>query len=251
MRLSTVLDRVDAVSVLSDLRDRSVNYDVVEVDPTTWHHDRLTSPLPSEAPGPPEPDGVWATACRLVEAYEFCDPALIRAVWAAEAPLLGRDMLLEGRFSVLRFYMGVRVTTVIDEERLSQGSEPTDTADRDRVWGWAYETLTGHVERGRMSYEVVKHQRTGEIELVISAYSEGAPTLGPLTTLGWKLFGRHTQLRFYRACGVRLDQAVRAMVGQASLPLPRRMPGGLVRAPSDAERPRRRDAISIRRHQPG
>jgi uncharacterized protein (UPF0548 family) len=239
-----LLDRLDPGPFLAAQRGRKVNFDPHEVD-DSWHHDSARAVLGSEAPGPPEPDGVWQTACRLVEAYEFADPRTIRAVFHAEAPLHGRDMVLEGRFAVLRFYMGVRVTDVIDEERPRDG----DGSTYDRIWGWAYETLEGHLERGRMSYEVVKHQESGEVELVIKAYSEGAPTLGVLTSLGWRVFGRPTQLRFYRMCGRRLTRQVAAHVGEVQ-PVPaRRIVDGLVLAPSDADRSWWHRA-SIRRHQP-
>jgi uncharacterized protein (UPF0548 family) len=240
-----LLDRLDPGPFLEAQRDRKVNFDPGEVD-DSWHHDSARAVLGTEAPGPPEPDGVWQTACRLVEAYEFADKRIIRAVFGARAPLQDRDMLLEGRFAVLRFYFGVRVTEVIDEERATDG----DRSAYDRVWGGAYETLEGHLERGRMSYEVVKHQASGEVELVITAYSEGAPTLGPVTKLGWRLFGRRTQLRFYQACGSKLAALVREHLGQAE-PVPqRRTLDGLVLAPSDA-RPSWLRGISIRRHQPG
>lgn len=58
-------------------------------------------------------------------------------------------MLLEGRFFGLRFYLGVRITGVIDEER-DAGDGPV------RVWGWWYQTLQGHLEQGRLSYEVCR-----------------------------------------------------------------------------------------------
>jgi uncharacterized protein (UPF0548 family) len=245
MSTSRLLDRVDPGPVLAAQRNRKVNFDPREVD-GTWHHDLARTVLGSESPGPPEPNGVWQTACRLVEAYEFADKRLIRAVFGVEAPLHGRDMLLEGRFAVLRFYFGVRVTEVIDEERPCDH----DRTSLDRVWGWAYKTLEGHLERGRMSYEVVKHQDSGEVELVITAYSEGAPTLGPVTKLGWRLFGRRTQLRFYHACGAKLATLVKGHVGQAH-PVPeRRTLDGLLLAPSDAG-PSWWRGISIRRHQPG
>lgn len=233
----SLLDRLDPAPVLAEQRARKVNFDPAEVD-ETWHHDEQRASLGREAPGPPEPDGIWQTACRLVAAYEQADPTRIRAVYDPDVPLHGRDMLLEGRFLVLRFYMGVRVTDVIDEQR-----------DGDRLWGWAYDTLEGHLERGRMSYEVVKHEETGEVELVIKAYSEGAPTLGPFTTLGWKVFGRPSQLHFYRACGERLARQVREHVGEHD-PVPQcRVVEGLVLAPSDAaHRPHHR--LAIRRHHP-
>jgi hypothetical protein len=53
-------------------------------------------------------------------------------------------MLLEARFFGLRFYVGVRVTGVIDEERAT-GDGPA------QVWGWCYQTLEGHLEQGRLS----------------------------------------------------------------------------------------------------
>jgi uncharacterized protein (UPF0548 family) len=233
-----LLDRIDPAPVLAAQRRRRVNFDPRQVD-DGWNHDLQRAALGDEPPGPPEPDGVWETACRLVAAYEMADPGLIRAVYDARAPLQGRDLLLEGRFLLLRFYMGVRITDVIDEQR---GTE--------RVWGWAYETLEGHLERGRMSYEVVKHQDSGRVELVITAYSKGAPTLGPVTALGWRLFGRRTQLRFYRTCGTRLARLAHERLGQRD-PVPeRRTVDGLVLAPSDAD-PGARRQVSIRRHQPG
>jgi uncharacterized protein (UPF0548 family) len=238
MSPARLLDRVDPGPVLVAQRERRINFDHTEID-DSWRHDRARARLGTEAPGPPEPDGVWQTACRLVAAYEMSDPSLIRAVYDPGAPLLGRDMLLEGRFSALRFYMGVRITAVTDERR-----------DGSCAWGWAYETLEGHLERGRMSYEVVKDEAFGVVDLVITAYSRGAPTLGPVTTLGWKLFGRRNQLRFYDECGRRLARQVHARLGLHD-PVPeRRTVDGLVLAPSDAA-PRLRDRLSVRRHEPG
>jgi uncharacterized protein (UPF0548 family) len=235
---TTLLDRLDPGPQLAAQRALRVNFDPAEVD-DSWHHDRSRTHVGHERPGPPEPDGVWETACRLVAAYEMADPTLIRAVYALAAPLQGRDMLLEGRFLRLRFYFGVRVTDVIDEHRAGR-----------RTWGWTYETLEGHLERGRMSYEVVKYDATGDVELAISAFSERAPGVGLVTRLGWALFGRRSQLRFYRECGTRLTRMVRERAGRAD-PVPeRRTADGLVLAPSDAARGRRQ-RLSIRRHHPG
>lgn len=233
-----LLDRIDPAPVLAEQRQRRVNFDATEVD-DSWHHDESRARLGTEAPGEPEPNGVWQTACRLVAAYEMADPLLIRAVYDPSAPLHGRDMLLEGRFVVLRFYMGVRITDVTDERR-----------DDTKVWGWAYETLEGHLERGRMSYEVVKDESSGDVDLVITAYSKGSPSLGPVTRLGWKLFGRQAQVRFYRECGRRLARQVHERLGQDD-PVPeRRTLHGLVLAPADAA-PRPHHRLSVRRHQPG
>lgn len=84
--------------------------------------------------------------------------------------------------------MGVRITDVVDTER---------AAGAERVWGWSYDTLQGHLERGRMTYEVVKHRNTGRVEFVLYGRSQPAE-LGRVLRLGWTAFGRRTQLRFYR-----------------------------------------------------
>src|SRR5262249_17531072 len=143
----------------------------------------------------------------LVRDYEFTPPELIRAVYHRLDPLLGRDMLLEGRFFGLRFYMGVRITVLIDETR----------EQRERVWGWAYETLSHHLERGEVTYEGIKHRDSGQVEFVASCQSQRSPALAPILRLGWRLFGRRTQLRFYRRCAARLRALVRASLTGAPL----------------------------------
>lgn len=238
-------DGVAAGPMLEALQQRPVNYSRNAVNAADWHHDTWTTTLPSERPGPPEPGGVWYAACRLVERYEFSDPRLVRAVYRVDSPLLGRTMLLEARFLMLRFYVGVRITEVVDELRPSTTSETGM-----RAWGWAYETLTGHLERGRLCYEVIKEQDTGRILFTLTAHSQRAPTLGWVTRLGWWLFGRRTQLRFYRRCGQRLTRALETHGTHAYRSRPAADDQGLVVAPSDARRGRL-DRFGVRRVEPG
>jgi uncharacterized protein (UPF0548 family) len=231
----------DAVRVWRGLADARVNYSVDEVHRTAWNLDTYRTALPAERPGAPEPGGCWEHACRLVRDYEFSPPEIVRALYDPAAPLLGRDMLLEARFHGVHYYCGVRVTEVVDGTR----------DHTDRVWGWAYETLEGHLERGKATYEVVKKQDTGEVQFLVSCRSQGAPTLGLVTLLGWRLFGRRTQLRFYRRCGERLQHFVgTALSGEDPLPGGPATAGHLVCAPSDAT-VRRLDALAIHRVAPG
>ncbi|GAA0527270.1 hypothetical protein GCM10011581_40060 [Saccharopolyspora subtropica] len=224
---------VDVARRLAQLRGREVNYTADEVGGPAWRFDRWSTRLPAESPGPPEPGRAWETACRLVRHYEFSAPDIVRAAYDADEPLLGRTMLLEGRFSGMRFYVGVRVTGVVDRQDAGR-----------RVWGWSYETLHGHLERGRISYEVVKDENTGEVEFVIDAYSQRAPTLGPALRLGWALFGRQRQLHYYRECGRRMR---RFSDRPPPAPEPRT---GLVVAPSDA-RAHPLDRFVLRNIDPG
>lgn len=236
-----VFGRLDAARVWRDLADARVNYSVDEVRRPDWHIDIHRNELPAERPGAPEPAGSWERACRLVRDYEFSPPEIVRALYDPDAPLLGRNMLLEARFRGLHFYCGVRVTEVVDQSR----------ENGDRVWGWAYETLDGHLERGKVTYEVVKHRDTGRVEFVASSYSQGAPTLGRITSLGWRMFGRHMQLRFYRRCGERLRAFVEAgLRGEEVLASPPIRVEHLVFAPSDAKI-RRLDTLAIHLVDPG
>ncbi|MGI8312036.1 DUF1990 family protein [Saccharopolyspora hattusasensis] len=226
---------IDIARALRDLPTKRVNYAVEQVEPTCWNFDTYRHPVAREQPGPPEPGGPWEIACGLVRDYEFSVPQFVRAVYDRREDLLGRNMLLDGRFHGLHFHMGVRVTDVTDQ-----------TLDDGRVWGWAYETLEGHLERGKMHYEVVKKMCTGEVEFVITGYSQRDPALGPVLKLGWRLFGRRTQLRFYRACGARLRSLVHARLAGASEP-PAAREGDIVLAPSDV-RPSAWDRLAVRHH---
>jgi uncharacterized protein (UPF0548 family) len=154
-----------------------------------WHVDDLWQALPPEPPGPPVEGGSWEIAQRLMRGYEFADPSIVRAAYDPDEPLDGRTMLLELRFHGLRFHGGVRVSEVYDEELEREGR----TA---RVWGWAYQTLEGHLEMGQMNWEVWKWLDSGQVEFRIHAYSKRAPDRNPLVRFGLRLFGRREQLAF-------------------------------------------------------
>jgi uncharacterized protein (UPF0548 family) len=168
-----------------------------------WHNDALCQPLPSEGPGDPVTGGAWETARRLTEAYRMADPALVRATWDPDAPLPGRDMLLQLRlYRLLSVYAGVRVTRVWDETR-----------GRERVFGFEYATLEGHVEMGRMDYEVVKRLDDGAVDFRIHAHSHPSGEGRPWVRLGFRLFGRREQLRFYRRCCERVARLTARELG--------------------------------------
>jgi uncharacterized protein (UPF0548 family) len=227
---------VDAGLVLTALRGRSLNYITNEVGGPTWSFDHWRTPLPAESPGPPEPGRTWETACRLLRHYEFSEPDIVRAAYDCEEPLFGRTMLLEGRFSGLRFYVGVRVTGIVERYGPEQ-----------QVWGWSYETLQGHLERGKINYLVVKHADTGCVEFVIDSYSQRAPTLGHTIRLGWALFGRRRKMLYYRKCGRRMQRFTSGIVAP---PVPLEPRNGVVFAPSDA-RAHRFDRFAVRNIDPG
>ena len=228
-------------AAVSELRHRPVNYDEKQAPPFVtegWHQDRRVLELGYEAPGEPAPGGLVDTAGALVNSYEFSDPAILRAAFRYPGDLVGRDMLLEGRFLVLRFLIGVRITAQHDEVR--DGSHGPE-----RVIGWSYQTLRGHLEQGRLTYEVAKELETGRVEFRIIAHSRRAPIPNPVLRQGFHHFGRRTQLRFYRHALERLRRLL-----LAPPPPPRPGPDGIVRAPSGVE-PGRFERWTIRFAHPG
>jgi uncharacterized protein (UPF0548 family) len=151
---------------------------------TDWRYDALTQPLP---------DGSFDVARRLVEDYEMADPAIVRASWDRDAPLLGREMLLQLRlWRLLSVRARVRVTRVWDE--LREGA---------RVFGFEYETLPGHLEMGRMDYEVWGWD-DGRAEFRLHARSKASGDGAWWARIGFWLFGRREQVRFYRRCCERM-----------------------------------------------
>lgn len=177
-----------------------VSHEEASADPD-WHADEREVRLGTEAPGPPAVDGPYAAAREVMTRYEFADPATIRAVFDPASDLEGRDLLLVGRFVVLRFHMGVRIGGV-EEGSMQVGDR---TVHRFR---WHYRTLEGHLERGHMAYEVTKDEVTGNVDFRIRAYSQRARIGNPIVRLGFMLFGRWTQLRFYQRTLDRMQQMV-------------------------------------------
>jgi uncharacterized protein (UPF0548 family) len=197
---------------LDELHEKRLNFDLAAREALGaergWKLDDYRQPLPGEPPGPPVPGGPWERAKQLVRDYEFADPAIVRAVYRPDAPLSGRDMLLEARFWGLRFRFGVRVGGVIDETRTVDGREV-------RVWGWSYGTLQDHLEMGQMDYEVWKWADDGRVEFRIHVLSRPARIRNPITRLGFRIFGRGQQVRFARrAC----ERMACLLAGEPELP---------------------------------
>jgi uncharacterized protein (UPF0548 family) len=228
----TRLSPAARAAALSGLRGRGLNYDPVAAPEDGrpaghWHVDGGQIVVGAEPAGPPVPGGPFELACQVVGQYEFTDGRIVRAAYRPADDLLGRDMLLEGRFWWLRFYLGVRVTRVIDETRAGpRGAE--------RAWGWSYQTLRGHLEQGRLSYEVIKNLDSGQVRFAVFGYSRAAPMRSPVIRLGFALFGRRAQRHFYRSVQLRLRALVRAAQQGTPLPRPAAGPDGIVVVPAGA-----------------
>ena len=243
-----LLGPVDEAAALADLRHREVNYDPARAPQDGrpeghWHVDSGATLIGREPAGDPVPDGPWETARHLVGEYEFADARILRGVYRSDGELLGRDMLLEGRFLFLRFYLGVRVTGVFD------GTRDTDDGP-ERVWGWHYQTLQGHLEQGRLTYEVIKNLASGQVGFRVTGYSRRSQIRSPLVRLGFGVFGRWIQQRYYRAVQRRLYELVQAAQRGEPLPTPAEGRNGLILAPTGA-RPSPAERLAPRWVHPG
>lgn len=209
----------DLPDLVADLHGRGLNYSPEQAPPhvvTGWHQDDVRIVLGHEEPGEIVEGGLAEKAAALVNSYEFADPSILRAVYHYPADLVGRDMLLIGRFLIMQFVMGVRITEAVDEVR-----------DGEHILGYAYQTLDGHLEQGKLYYEIVKNLKSGQVEFRIIAYSRRAPIRNPFVALGFRFFARHTQLRFYANALARLAQ----LIAHPAPALPQQHDDGLVRAP--------------------
>jgi len=168
----------------------------------------------------------------------MADPTMVRAIWQPGGPLLGREMLLELRlYRLLSVHAGVRVTRVWDDGRVVEGRET-------RVFGFEYATLTGHAEEGRMDYEVCKRLDDGAVEFRLHAHSRLSHDAAWWVRLGFRLFGRREQLRFYRRCCERIARLTMhelGLCGEPAAPTARIATAGAADAAELSERllPRR------------
>jgi uncharacterized protein (UPF0548 family) len=184
--------RQERLRALADLRP---NFDPAELegdpDERGWHHDDMIEALATEPSGLPIDGGSWQVARTLMDDYQLAEPGVVTATWDRSAPLAGRDMLLQISFKGLPLPVGVRIGDDFEETRRVEGREV-------HVCGWSYDTLEGHFEEGRMHYELWKWLDTGEVEFHLRAVSRRARSGSPVIKLGFRLFGRTQQLRFYR-----------------------------------------------------
>jgi uncharacterized protein (UPF0548 family) len=189
---------------LEDLRPLRVNYDPEgEHRPEDgWRIDDYCRTLAHEPPGDPVPGGPFEAAQGLLRNYQVADPGMVRATYDPDSPLEGRDMLLEIRFLFIRVRVGCRVGDVTDEQR-TEGGRPV------RVWGWAYQTLEGHIEQGQMSWEVWKWLDTGEVQFRIHSYMRNAENVNPVLNLGFKIVGQRERRRYLTTACDRMERLTR------------------------------------------
>lgn len=173
-------------------------------------HDSETT-VGRERAGRPEPAGAFERAREAVVRYEFSDPAIVTAHFDPGAPLEGRRMLLELKALGLHFLAGTRVGAVREE---STGAET--------IFGYRYDTLEGHVERGWEWFLITKSHATGDVRFRISAEWQPGDFPNQWSRLGFALVGVRYQRRWVRRAHARLRHLVEA---RQPAPEMKRIPG--------------------------
>lgn len=181
---------------LDALRDRPISFDGPPERMTVaegWTVDGTDADLGQEPEGPPLPDGFFARARQSIVNYDFSDPRIVVGHFDPEAPLIGRDMLLELKVLGLRFLGGVRVTAARD-----------DAEHGTSYFGFRYDTLAGHIEQGFEWFLLSKDHDTGSIHFRIEANWR----LGQFPTwwsrVGFRLLGEHYRSLWRRRAPERL-----------------------------------------------
>jgi uncharacterized protein (UPF0548 family) len=191
---------------LADLTNRRVNFDLPPEEMTPengWTVDGNDTCLGYERPGPPEPDGLFARAKQGLQNYDFSDPRIVEGHFDPKDPFVGRNMILEMKTLGLRFLGGVRVHSVRDEV----GEEGT-------LFGFRYDTLEGHIERGYEWFLLTKDHRTGEVRFKIEAHWRLGDFPNWWSRLGFFMVGQNCRKLWRDNAPRRLRELAKKPVGK-------------------------------------
>ncbi|MCB0078311.1 MAG: DUF1990 family protein [Anaerolineales bacterium] len=197
---------------LDALGDAHVNFDPDRSEEyrkdASWHFDEYEVELLSEPPGPPVKDGPWEMGQQVMRDYRFPDPKIITGIYYPESPLAERVMLLRARFMFFTFYFGVKIGGVTDERRETEAGPA-------QIWGYNYQTLQGHFEKGQMNFAIWKYLDSGRVFFRIHAFSQQDRIPNLLYRAGFKVLGRPLQRYFAHQALKRMKRFVAEDVAAA------------------------------------
>lgn len=164
-----------------------------------WYTYGSESVLARVAPGPPPSDGAFTRGCRSMEAYEFSDGRIVRPFFDRQSDLMGRRMVLELRaLRALRFLTGVVVGAVRERQ-----------TEKSSSFGYRYDTLEGHIERGSEWFVLTQDHESGALRFRISARWLPGDFPNWWSRFGFRLVRRHYQTKWHRLAHERMALAVR------------------------------------------
>lgn len=176
-----------------------------------WIVDGSDDVLGHEPPGPPIADGLFSRARQSLKNYDFSDPLIVTGHFDPRTPFVGRNMLLEIKVLGLRYLAGVRVHGVREESN-----------DNQTIFGFRYDTLEGHFERGFEWFLLTKNHRTGEVWFKIEAHWQPGAFPNWWSRVGFLLVGQFFRKLWRRRAPQRLTSLTHQTVTEAIAE-----PGGL------------------------
>lgn len=169
-----------------------------------WTLDGSKAHIGTEAPGVPFPNGLFARAQQAMINYDFSDPYIVIGHFDPQVPLQGRPMLLEIKVLGLHFLSAVRVAAIRDE-----------SVDDVTTFGYRYDTLRGHIERGSEWFLLTKDHKTGEVWFQIDAHWRTGQFPNWWSRVGFKFLGEAYRAYWRRRAAARLIQLAHQAVEKA------------------------------------
>lgn len=151
-----------------------------------WHHYHSEAVIARE----PHADECFTRAKAALANYQFSDPSIVVAHFDPALPLLGRRILLEVKVSVLHYLCPALVTRVRDEPD---------------VYGFRYDTLDGHIERG-VEWFLLTRDEHGDIRFRIEATWQEGDLPNWWSRVGFRLLAGRYQRRWHWEAHRRLSR---------------------------------------------
>lgn len=149
-----------------------------------WHHYHSDAVIARE----PEGSVFFERAAIAVANYRFSSPHIVTAHFDPSGELLGRTILLEIRVLGLRYLCPARVARVREEAG---------------VFGFRYDTLEGHIERG-MEWFLLTKAENGDIRFRIEARWRAGEFPNWWSRAGFAMLAGYYQRRWHRLAHRRL-----------------------------------------------
>jgi len=173
---------------LEQIKAAPLNFDAVEEEMTGergWHHYHSEAVIATELDG----DECFTRARVALANYQFSDPAIVLAHFEPDVPLPGRRMLLEIQVLGLHYLCPAVVNRVREEPG---------------VFGFRYDTIEGHIERGLEWFLLTKNER-GEIRFRIEARWRRGEFPNWWSRLGFIVLSGHYQRKWHCRAHQRLS----------------------------------------------
>ena len=174
---------------LEALGQTPVNFEAGEDEMTGeagWHHYHSEAVIAQEGDG----DERFARARQALITYQFSEPSIVIAHFDPAGPLLNRRLLLEIQVFGLHYLCPCLVSRVREEPN---------------VFGFRYDTLEGHIERGVEWFLLTRNER-GEIRFRIEARWRRGELPNWWSRIGFMLLAGVYQRRWHRRAHRRLSR---------------------------------------------